>query len=106
MRCRRRGRARARREDARRGAGQPLGQPVDRHRQQQDKQQLYNVDGNPEARVALQPAVDVGNVPSATRWSYPVTAKAIGAPNTIRIRPGWARRSVMPMTWIEPATSP
>ena len=33
-------------------------------------------------------------------------ANAIGVPNTIRIRPGWARSSAMPMTWIEPATSP
>jgi hypothetical protein len=35
-----------------------------------------------------------------------VTANAIGAPNTIRIRPGWARRSVIPMTCGESATSP
>jgi hypothetical protein len=33
--------------NARCGAGQSIGQPVDRHRQQQDMQQLYNVDGNP-----------------------------------------------------------
>ena len=33
--------------NARRGAGQSIGQPVDRHRQQQDMQQLYIVDGNP-----------------------------------------------------------
>ena len=35
-----------------------------------------------------------------------MTANAIGAPNTIRIRPGWARRSVIPMTCGESATSP
>jgi hypothetical protein len=33
-------------------------------------------------------------------------AKASGVPNITSIRPGWARSSVMPMTCVEPATSP
>ena len=30
-----------------------------------------------------------GASPSATRWRNPVTTNAIGAPNTVKIRPGW-----------------
>src|SRR5215471_18421404 len=34
-----------------------------------------------------------------TRWRNPVVANATGVPNTTSIRSGWARSSLIPMTW-------
>jgi hypothetical protein len=77
--------------DGRRGTGQSIGQPVDRHANSRLSSSCTTWIANHKLRGPSARYRSQERPPSATRWRNPVIANAIGAPNTIKIRPGWAR---------------
>ena len=92
------------RDNARCGADQSIGQPVDRHRQQQDKQQLYNADQSigPHGPSA---GADVGSVPISDEMEEPCDSQRDRRSEYDQNPPWKGSKIGNAMTCAEPATS-